>query len=113
MSDSTPGTPPLPHYDELSVGDLRHRIRSLTREQLGTLADYERGHADRVAVLQLLEARQTELDEGAEPTPGDPANTPAGPPAEGGSSAGPQTGAEPSTPLRHGLESHTPHRSRP
>jgi hypothetical protein len=113
MADSTPHTPPLAGYDELSVGDLRHRIRSLSGPQLHELAEWERQHADRVAVLQLIKARQDELDEGAEPTQGDPANTPGRAPAAGGSPVEPQTGAEPTTPSRHGMESHTPNRSRP
>jgi hypothetical protein len=61
---------PLPDYDHLPTGSLQHRIRTLTREQLQAIADYERQHAHRPLVETIIQARLTELDSGAEPSGG-------------------------------------------
>src|SRR3954451_9928289 len=59
---------PLPDYDHLPTGSLEGRIRSLTADQVATVRAYEEAHANRVAVLQLLDARAARLEQGAEPT---------------------------------------------
>jgi hypothetical protein len=61
---------PLPDYDQLPVGGLTHRIRSLTAGQVKQLLDYERGHADRAPVIQILTTRLAQLDAGQEPSSG-------------------------------------------
>ncbi len=63
---------PLPDYDHLPAGSLAHRIRALDADGLATLLEYERQHGNRVPVISVLEARQNELDAGAEPTAGSP-----------------------------------------
>lgn len=64
---------PLPDYDNLPVGSIESRIRSLGEQQVRQLYDYEREHADRVQVVQILERRLVALNTGeAEPTGGDP-----------------------------------------
>jgi hypothetical protein len=95
---------PLSDYDHLPTGSLEGRIRSLTAEQLATVRAYEEAHAHRVAVLQLLDARAAQLEQGAEPTSGSPdaarpevAGTPETP-----SPASPQTEGPPINPPSHG-----------
>ncbi len=61
---------PLPDYDNLPTGSLRHRIRSLTREEVRSLLDYEREHNNRPQVVEILNNRLAELDSGKSPTPG-------------------------------------------
>jgi hypothetical protein len=68
---------PLPDYDELSLAVLRHRIRTLDVAALCTLLNHECGHASRVPVLELLEGRLRELEHGAKPSGGAPADIPA------------------------------------
>ncbi|MCG5434291.1 hypothetical protein LV457_18630 [Mycobacterium sp. MYCO198283] len=104
---------PLPDYDQLSVGDLQHRIRSLDSSQLLTLIAYEDAHAGRPAVLDMLAARHQELDEGAEPSGGDPANTPPVSGSAGSSPVSQSTAAQGNTPLRHGVAYQTPARGKP
>jgi len=95
-------TPPLPGYDELSAGELAHRIRSLSAAELADLMRYEREHAARTPVIELLAARQRQLEAGARPSPGG-----APPPAHGaGAAAGspvrPSGSGEPYHPPPHG-----------
>jgi hypothetical protein len=52
---------PLPNYDELSVASLRARLRNLDIAQVRQLADYERAHAARADVLDMLERRIAKL----------------------------------------------------
>lgn len=65
-----PSDLPLPDYDALSTGDIEHRIRSLPADSLERLVDYEREHADRTPVLELLRARLDQLAAGGELSPG-------------------------------------------
>jgi hypothetical protein len=111
--DMTHAELPLPDYDQLSIGDLRHRIRSLEAEQLRAVADHERAHANRVPVLEILDARLADLAAGAEPAPGDPSRAPGVTGSPGGSPVQPTTAAESNTPLRHGMAEQTPSRGRP
>lgn len=110
MSESRAPSPdelPLDDYDQLPIGSLEGRIRSLDAEQLQVLLAYERAHADRPAVLQLLEQRLGQLEEGAEPSDGSPgaahpevqAPPPPEPPAK------PQTEGPPINPPSQGVPS--------
>src|SRR4051812_2429063 len=101
---------PLPDYDQLSLGDLRHRARSLDEEQLLAVLNHECGHAARVPVLEILEARLRELEQGAEPAPGNPRRAPEVKGASRDSPVRQSTAAEANTPLRHGVANQTPNR---
>ncbi len=48
---------PLPDYDHLTLGSLRARLARLDAVALGQLRDYERTHANRVAVVTMLDNR--------------------------------------------------------
>ncbi len=61
---------PLPDYDELPLGSLRHRMRALTEDEVGLLLEHEREHANRVPVIELLRSRLDELGQGATPSSG-------------------------------------------
>ena len=54
-----PPEPPLPRYGELSVPQLRARLRNLTEPQLEQLLAYERATAARPPYLTMLENRLT------------------------------------------------------
>jgi hypothetical protein len=95
---------PLGDYDHLPTGSLVGRLRSLTAEELATVRAYEAAHANRVQVMQLIDARAGQLADGAEPTGGSPdaarpetAGTPDTP-----SKASPQTEGPPINPPSHG-----------
>lgn len=103
---------PLPDYDQLTMGDLQHRARALTHDELQTILTYEAGHAARVPVLQILEARLRELEAGAEPSSGDPRRAPDIASTPGGSPVQESTAAAANTPLRHGVANQTPKRGR-
>ncbi|UGT61622.1 hypothetical protein [Nocardia asteroides] len=104
---------PIPDFDQLPAGDLKHRIRALELPQLHTLIAHERDHAQRTGILELLEARREQLAGGAEPSTGDPAAVAAPEGASGTSPVQPATAAEPGTPLRHGVAEQTPQRGLP
>jgi len=61
---------PLPDYDHLALGSVISRIRSLDRQGVGSLLQYERGHGNRLPVTQALQERLDELEAGAQPTSG-------------------------------------------
>lgn len=104
MSAQQSNALPLPDYDQLPAASVEHRIRSLDGGEVRQLLEYERTHADRTPVKELLTARLDQLDAGAEPSGGD-ARAP-GPdiPADssGSSPVSPASAAEPTEPLRHG-----------
>jgi hypothetical protein len=104
---------PLPDYDQLTLGDLQHRIRSLSVDELNAVLNHEAGHAARVPVFEILEARLRELEDGAEPAPGDPRRAPRVESTPGGSQVQQSTAAEANTPLRHGVANQTPNRGLP
>jgi hypothetical protein len=110
---ASPAARPLPDYDQLSLGDLQHRIRSLNADQLQAVTVYECAHAARVPVLEVLEARRRQLEDGAEPSPGDPSQQPRVEGNKGGSKVQQATAAEANTPLRHGVAQQTPNRGLP
>jgi hypothetical protein len=95
------------------VADLAKRREPLAESQLCTLIDHEHAHGQRVPVLQLLQARLDEHRKGAEPSGGNPQNTPEVSGTSHGSRVQTATAAEPNTPLRHGVAGQTPSRGRP
>lgn len=102
---------PIPGYDHLTVETLRHTIRSLDEDGLARLLEYERGHADRPLVKQILVARMEELAAGATPSPG--GSTPGPPPpgrSESDLSVRPDTAAHPINPPPHGVPTNAPSR---
>lgn len=104
---------PIPDFDHLPEGALAHRIRSLSEQDVRRVLDYEREHANRLAVTLVLERRISALQAGeATQSAGDPAATqPEHPPPPAGGSPGSESGS-PSTnqPLRHGRADQTPNR---
>ncbi|MFH8807521.1 hypothetical protein ACH4GZ_09715 [Streptomyces hygroscopicus] len=100
---------PLADYDHLPLGSLQHRVRALTEEQLRQLLEYERSHADRLPVVEVIMARLCGLEDGATPSPGGAGAEPLPErpaPPRGGSPVTPETAAEPSPPPRHGHPDH-------
>ncbi|WP_181312938.1 hypothetical protein [Nocardioides campestrisoli] len=64
---------PLPDYDDLSSGALESRVRTLDAAGVEQVLAYERAHADRIQVVQILEHRLQALQTGdAQPSGGDP-----------------------------------------
>ena len=104
---------PLPDFDQMTLGDVQHRVRALNETELRALLNHECAHAARVPMLEILEARLRELEAGAQPSPGDPRNAPAVEPPSGGSRVQESTAAQANTPLRHGVANQTPKRGLP
>ncbi len=103
MADPARNTLPLPDYDHLPIGGLESRVRSLTADEVEELLAYERSHADRRAVTELLAARLEQLHAGAEPTSGDPgALRPEQAEGQAASPVSPATSAQPFSPPPHG-----------
>src|SRR3954471_23848273 len=98
---------PIPDYDHLPIGSLGARLRTLDAGQLAALESYERAHGERFPVLQLINKRQAELADGAEPSGGDPAAAqPESPPAPTGHTAtSPATSGPPVNPPSQGVPS--------
>ena len=48
---------PIPDFDNVSLGSLRARLRSLSVEQLVTLREWEQAHGHRLPVMTLLDNR--------------------------------------------------------
>jgi hypothetical protein len=53
--------PPLPNYDQLTLAQLRGKLRTLTEAQLVELVGYERGTSHRPPFLTMLENRLATL----------------------------------------------------
>lgn len=105
---------PLPDYDELPIGSLRHEMRALEADELRTLLEHERAHGNRTPVIELLTSRLEELAEGAQPSQGNPREESAKPAdSRHGSPVSPDSAAAPSGPLRHGVAGQTPDRDQP
>lgn len=100
----------IPEYDELPLGMLQHRVRALDEDQLGTVIEYERQHANRAPVLQVLHARLDALQHGAEPSPGPQEHVPEAESGRTGSPVQPSTAAELHTPLRNAQSGQTTNR---
>jgi hypothetical protein len=103
MADPARNTLPLPDYDHLPLGGLESRIRSLGVEEVEELLAYERSHADRLPVTELLASRLEQLKSGAEPSSGDPgALRPEQSQGHAGSPVSPATSPQPMSPPPHG-----------
>jgi hypothetical protein len=68
---------PIPDFDNVSLGSLRARLRSLSVEQLIALREWEQAHAHRLPVITLLDNRITKVaaDTGAGSNGANTANT--------------------------------------
>ncbi|SDJ43324.1 hypothetical protein [Streptomyces indicus] len=102
MADAPRQTLPLPDYDELPLGTLEHRIRALDTDALEQLMTYERAHAHRTAVIQLLDNRIQQVAAGSALSGGDPAAGPERAHARAGSKVSPATSPEPRSAPPHG-----------
>ncbi|MFH8573970.1 hypothetical protein [Streptomyces sp. NPDC017993] len=97
MSDQDDDRLPLADFDQLSLGALESRIRSLSSGQLEKLLHHESGHANRVPVVEVLRARIDQLAAGAEPSPGSERGNSDRPPngsTRGGSPVSPATATD-------------------
>jgi hypothetical protein len=72
---------PIPDFDNVSLGSLRGRLRSLSLEQLVVLREWEQAHAHRLPVITLLDnriakvsAEQTTTNGSGSTYPSDPAD---------------------------------------
>jgi len=54
--EGIPGGSPVEHYDDLAAEEVIALLASLERDDLQTLRDYERRHANRVRVLAAIES---------------------------------------------------------
>jgi hypothetical protein len=52
---------PLPDYDHMTLGSLRSRLTKLSMDDLLAIRAYEQAHADRLAVVTMLENRIARL----------------------------------------------------
>ncbi|MGX1267768.1 hypothetical protein [Streptomyces phaeoluteigriseus] len=103
MADEGRSALPLPDYDHLPIGGLESRVRSLTVGEVEELLAYERTHADRLPVTEVLTSRLEQLEAGAEPTSGDPgALRPEQSTGRSGSPVSPATSPQPFGPPPHG-----------
>ena len=93
---------PFPDFDHATVDTVRHRIRSLERDDVQGLLDHEHAHAARMPVIEVLRTRIAELDAGATPSGGDQTEARGGETSHG-SPVSPDGAAQPGPPDRHGL----------
>jgi hypothetical protein len=95
---------PLPDYDHLPLGGLVHRIRGLDEPALTRLLEYEQAHANRLPVVEAMQARLGALRDGASPSGGSAAApaAEAPPAAAAGSPVSPATAGPPVNPPSHG-----------
>jgi hypothetical protein len=56
-ADAVPSAPPVPGWDELTLGSIRARLRRLSADDLTALHSYEEAHGARPDVLSMLENR--------------------------------------------------------
>jgi len=92
----SPDELPIADFDQILVGHIPSRIASLDDAAVSTLIEYEKGHARRVQVVQLLEHRLEALKRGAEPSDTEAAPLPgSGEGVAGGSKVSPVTAGPP------------------
>jgi hypothetical protein len=105
---------PIPDFDHLPEGALAHHIRSLSEEEdVRRVLEYERDHANRLAMTLVLERRISALRAGeATQSAGDPAAAqPGQPPSPAAVSPDSETGlAGIKQPPGHGEVDQTPNR---
>ncbi len=94
---------PLPQYDDLTVGEIESRVRTLEPGGVEALIAYERAHAARPQVLLVLENRAEQLRDGAEPTGGSPDVPGAGSQADTAAQAPQTEGPQDSNPPFQGV----------
>ena len=99
-------TPQFPDFDHATVDTVKHRIRSLERDDVERLLDHELAHSSRLPVIEVLRTRLAELDAGATPSGGDQSEARESGTAHG-SPVSPAGAAEPGPPDRHGLRQMT------
>ena len=63
---------PIPDFDNISIGSLRARLRSLSVEQLVVLREWETEHANRLNVITTLDNRIAKLGEASASGPAYP-----------------------------------------
>lgn len=93
---------PIAGYDQLSPGELSHRIRSLPTEELEQLFEYEREHASRPLVMEMMSARLDELATGSAPATGGDPRPGRAEATRGTSPVTPQTAPQPFSSPPHG-----------
>ena len=59
---------PVSDFEHLQAGSLAPRLASLDLEQVEQLIGYERNHAHRAQVLEVLIHRRRQLHDNSEPT---------------------------------------------
>ena len=92
---------PLPDFDHVLIGHLPSRIASLDADDLATLVAYEKDHAHRLPVLQVLEHRIDALAHGAKRSGSVPEGMPENTSARGrGSKVSPVTAGPAVDPAR-------------
>ncbi|MER7082701.1 hypothetical protein SAMN02982929_01782 [Saccharopolyspora kobensis] len=95
---------PIIDYDNIPVGSLQHRIRSLPADEIKLLLDHERTHNNRAQVCEILQNRLNELRAGARPSGGSQDDEPLeAEDTAGGSPVDPSGSPEPMHPPRHGM----------
>jgi hypothetical protein len=72
---------PIPDFDNVSLGSLRGRLRSLSLEQLVVLREWEQAHAHRLPVITLLDNRIAKVSAEQATTNGSGSTYPADPAA--------------------------------
>lgn len=103
MGTQRPDELPLADYDQLAIGALEHRVRSLSSTETGMVLRYEQEHANRPGVVQVLSTRLDQLKHGSTPSPGDPNAGVDHPTASrAGSPVSPRTAAQPASSPPHG-----------
>ena len=100
---------PLPDYDSLATGSIESRAHALDPDGVRQLLAYERAHADRPQIVQMLEHRLASLEGGdAQPSGGDPTapapetapGEPAGSPVKPGPPVNPPSQGDPTNPAQ-------------
>jgi hypothetical protein len=103
---------PIVDYDQLPIGELRHRIRSLSEGELEVVFAHEEQHGKRIPVMEIIAMRLEQVRDGAQPSGGDQRNAPGAPSTAADSAVGPAGDTADNTPLRHGVYDQTPGRRR-
>jgi hypothetical protein len=93
---------PLADYDHIPSGTLPSRIAGLDEAGVGQLLEYERGHGNRLPVIQILEHRLEALQGGAEPSGSTAPDTPEVTRSQTGSKVTPATSGPPVNPPSQG-----------
>jgi hypothetical protein len=93
---------PLPEFDHIPLGTLPQRIAPLDVAGVTALLDYEKAHANRLPVVQVLTTRIEALNSGAQPSGSIPDSMPEVRSGSDMPAPGPKTDAPPVNPPAHG-----------